>query len=196
MRKRDTNKEQLVVQEAIKMLVTEGFDGFSMNRLARNCDVSVATLYIYYHDKDDLVKKIGISIGRKYFQEMLRDFDPDMAFAEGLRRQWQNRARHALKFPLEAACYDVIRHSVHGDHVMQESLKDFKNVMGKFFRNAVERKELKPMSREVFWAIAYGPLYTLLRFHSEGKSIGGFPFKLTKKTMAATFQLVLKALAP
>jgi hypothetical protein len=119
-----------------------------------------------------------------------------MSFAEGLRKQWENRARHAVKHPLDVACHDVIRHSLHGEYVMQESLKDFKTVMAKFFRNAVERKELKPMAREVFWSIAYGPLYALLRFHAEGKSIGGFPFKLSKKTMEETFQLVLKALKP
>jgi hypothetical protein len=68
--------------------------------------------------------------------------------------------------------------------------------MGKFFKNAVAQKQLRPMPREVFWSIAYGPLYTLLRFHSEGKSIGGFPFKLTRKTMEETFELVIRALEP
>jgi len=176
------------------MLVEEGFEGFSMNKLAKKCGISVATLYIYYQDKDDLVKKIGITIGRRFFEETLKDFDPGMSFAEGLHKQWENRSRHALKYTLETACYEVIRHSVHGDFVLQESLKDFRSTMAKFFKNAIDKKEIKPMSKEVFWSVAYGPLYTLLRFHTEGKSIGGIPFKLTKKTMEETFQLVLKAL--
>ncbi len=34
-----------------------------------------------------------------------------------------------------------------------------------------------------------------LRFQKEGKSIGGRPFKFSKKTMDEAFQLVIKALA-
>jgi hypothetical protein len=35
-----------------------------------------------------------------------------------------------------------------------------------------------------------------LRFHEEGKSIGGRPFKFSKKTMDETLEFVLKALSP
>jgi len=48
----------------------------------------------------------------------------------------------------------------------------------------------------VFWSVAYGPLYTLLRFHEEGKSIGGKPFKFTKQKMDEAFQVVINALTP
>ncbi len=167
-----------------------------MNRLAKVCGVSVATLYIYYADKDDLIKKIGVEIGKNFFCTMLKDFSPDMPFKEGLKKQWENRAKFALKYPNEAACYEIMRHSAHGDYILSESLKDFKAAMGGFFHNAVAKKELTPIGLEVFWSIAYGPLYTLLRFHKEGKSIGGSPFKFSKKTMEEAFELVIKALTP
>lgn len=178
------------------MLVEEGFQGFSMNRLAKACDISVATLYIYYKDKDDLIQKIGVGIGKNFFREMLKDFSPAMSFKEGLKKQWENRSRFALRYPKEVACYEIIRHSTHGDYILHESLKGFKLVMSDFFQNAVNKKELIPVSLEVFWSVAYGPLYTLLRFHSEGKSIGGQPFKFSKKIMEEAFRLAIKALTP
>ena len=183
-------------QHAIAMLVKEGFQGFSMNRLAKNCGISVATLYIYYQDKDDLIKKIGVEIGQNFFYETLKDFSPAMSFKEGLQKQWENRSRFALKYPNEVSCYEIIRHSTHGEHILKESLKDFKTIMGDFFNNAVTKKELIPVSLEVFWSVAYGPLYTLLRFHGEGKSIGGRPFKFSKKAMQESLELVIKALTP
>lgn len=196
MRTRDSVKEELVIHEAIKMLVAHGFDGFSMNRLAKNCGISVATLYIYYKDKDDMVKKIGVILGHNFFSETLKDFDPSMPFKEGLRKQWENRMRFVLKYPLEMACYEIIRHSGHGEYIFTESMKDFKSIMGSFFKNAIARKELVPVTPEVFWSIAYGPLYTLLRFHGEGKSMGGRPFKFSKKMMEEAFDRVIKALTP
>lgn len=196
MRLRDNLKEDVVRGEAIKMLANEGFDGFSMNKLAKGSKVSVATLYIYYKDKESLLKQIGSDIGRTFMQTTLKDFSPKMSFADGLKKQWENRSDFAIKFPLEVACYEILRHSTHGDYINEESFKDFKTVMQEFTHNAIERKELIPVSIEAFWSVAYGPLYTLLRFHNEGKSIGGRKFVFNKEVMDEAFQLTIKALTP
>ncbi|MGQ7946921.1 TetR/AcrR family transcriptional regulator [Flavobacterium sp. WC2509] len=196
MRTRDSNKEEIVKQKAIELLVEKGIEGFSMNRLAKESGVSVATLYIYYSDKDDLIKKIGIEIGHSFFSEMGKDFSPTMPFKEGLRKQWENRSRFALKHPLNVACWELLSHSSYRDFILEESLSDFKIIMGSFFKNAIDKKELIPVSVEVFWSIAYGPLYSLLRFENEGKNFGGGPFKLTQEISEEAFELVIKALTP
>jgi AcrR family transcriptional regulator len=196
MRTRNADKVELVRQKAVELIVSDGFQGFSMNKLAQSCDISVATLYIYYKDKDDLIKKIGSEIGRTFMSETLKNFSPSMSFAEGLKKQWENRARFALKYPKEVACYEIIRHSAHGEYIAEQSLQGFKTAMTEFCRNAVQNKELIPVPADVFWSVAYGPLYTLLRFHGEGKSIGGRPFKFSKKIMEEALQLVIKALTP
>lgn len=196
MRTRDSNKEEIVKQKAIALLVEKGIEGFSMNRLAKESNISVATLYIYYSDKDDLIKKIGIEIGKNFFDEMAKDFSPSMPFKEGLYKQWENRIRFAQSKPLEVSCWELLTHSSYGEYILEKSLLDFKIIMGSFFRNSVEKKELIPISKEIFWSVAYGPLYSLLRFERDGKNFGGGPFKLNKKTIDETFELVLKALTP
>jgi TetR/AcrR family transcriptional repressor of multidrug resistance operon len=196
MRTRNADKELLVRKKAIEMLVREGFQGFSMNKLAAASGISVATLYIYYKDKDDLIQNIGTEIGRQFMCTTLKDFSTNMSFSEGLTIQWENRAAFALKYPKEVACYEIIRHSRHGDLIVEESLKEFKSAMEKFTRNAVKNKELKPVPVDVFWSVAYGPLYTLLRFHEEGKSIGGRKFGFSKKILHEALELVIKALRP
>jgi TetR/AcrR family transcriptional repressor of multidrug resistance operon len=196
MRTRDTNKEEIVKQKAIEMLVKLGIEGFGMNRLAKESGVSVATLYIYYTDKEDLIKKIGIEIGQDFFKEMVSGFLPTMPFKDGLRKQWENRSRFVMAYPIKVACWELLSHSSYRDCILKESLFDFKTLMSDFLKNAIEKKELLPISKEVFWSIAYGPLYTLLRFHNEGKSMAGTPFELTQKTTDEALELVIKALTP
>lgn len=196
MRTRDSNKEEIVKQKAIELLVEKGIEGFSMNRLAKESKISVATLYIYYSDKDDLVRKIGIEIGKNFFAEMAKDFSPSMSFKEGLRKQWENRIRYTQQNPLEVRCWELLTHSSYSESILEQSLLDFKITMGTFFKNAVEKKELVPVSKEVFWSVAYGPLYSLLHFERDGKNFGGGPFKLSQKTTDEAFELVLKALTP
>lgn len=71
---------------------------------------------------------------------------------------------------------------------------DFKASMGMFMHNAVERGEIQPLPLEVYWSVAFAPLYNLLRFHNEGRSLAGMAFVLTDDVLRQTFELVLKAL--
>ena len=196
MRTRDTNKEEIVKQKAIEMLVSQGVEGFGMNRLAKECGVSVATLYIYYSDKEDLIRKIGIEIGKNFFEEMLVGFSPEMSFVDGLRQQWDNRSKFVINFSLQTTCLELLKHSTYGDAILAEITTDFKEQMSKFITKAIENKELLPITFEVFWSIAYGSLYSLLELHREGKSMSGKAFVFTEKIRNEAFNLVIKALTP
>ncbi|MEP7196061.1 MAG: TetR/AcrR family transcriptional regulator [Saprospiraceae bacterium] len=196
MRTRDTDKEDIVRQKAIEMLVEHGIEGFGMNRLSKECGISVATLYIYYANKEDLINKIGIDIGKKFFGEMMKDFSSEMNFVDGLRLQWHNRAHFMMNNLQEVTCWEVLQNSSYSEAIINASIKDFRKSMMLFFQKALANKEITPVSKDVFWSIAYGPLYSLLRFHEKRKSIGGTPFKLTQAIQNETFQLVIKALKP
>lgn len=198
MRIRDVDKEKLVITNAIDQIVRDGFQGFSMNKLAKACNVSVATLYIYYKDKDDLIQKIGAMIALKFFTSTVKNFSLEMSFAEGLWKQWENRADFTMKYPKEVAFFEIIKHSPHGETILAsiKEFSDFRAIMTEFIDNALRNKELIPLTFEVFWSVAYGPLYTLLNLHTAGKSMGGKPFSLTKEMMKEAFQATIKGLKP
>jgi TetR/AcrR family transcriptional repressor of multidrug resistance operon len=196
MRTRNEQKELLVKEKAIELLVKHGFEGFSMQKLAKAAKISPATLYIYYSDKDDLIRKIGIELGIKMSEITLEGFSGKMSFAEGLKKQWENRSRFWLQHQKEAQGYEVIRHSPHGHYVTSMTTGYFKPVMQEFAENAIRNKELRPMPFEVFWSIAYGPLYTMIKFHLEGGVRTDHHFQFSKKLMYEALELVLKALKP
>ncbi|SCY27538.1 transcriptional regulator, TetR family [Flavobacterium anhuiense] len=196
MRTRDINKEEIVKQKAIEMIVNQGIEGFGMNRLAKECGISVATLYIYYSDKEDLIRKIGIEIGQNFFEKMFDGFSTDMSFRDGLRNQWENRIYFTQNFALQATCFELLRHSTYGDAIIQEVTGEYKQMMTEFMLSAIERKELISVPYEVFWSIAYGSLYSLLEFHRDGKSMSGKSFVLKEEIKNEAFNLVLKALTP
>jgi hypothetical protein len=61
-------------------------------------------------------------------------------------------------------------------------------------KNAVERGEIDPLPLEVYWSMAFAPLYNLITFHYRGESIAKKPFRLSEKILWQTFALVIKAL--
>lgn len=196
MRTRNEHKEQLVEEKALELLVTHGFDGFSMQKLAKAANVSPATLYIYYKDKEDLITQLGMIHGTKMVDVTLEGFDPHMSFEDGLRLQWRNRARYWLENPMEAKFFDLLSHTPYHKVIAMKMNDRFREVMTVFGRNAVEKNELVRVPFEVYWSIAFAPLYNLIRFHFEGQSKGGKPFTWSDEIMEQTLSLVIKALKP
>lgn len=196
MRVRDEAKVQMVKEKVMEMVVSDGLEGFSVNKLAKACKISVATVYIYYKDKDDLITQVALEEARRMTGITLGNFDPSMPFREGLRQQWANRAKYALENPVEITFFEQLRTSTYQEQVMKAIIDDFKTVLGQFMCNAVARGEIEELPLEVYWSVAFAPLYSLLRFHNDGVSLGGKKFKLDDDLIWRTFELVIKGLTP
>ncbi|MBT2619896.1 MULTISPECIES: TetR/AcrR family transcriptional regulator [Chryseobacterium] len=194
MRIKDTDKRELIQTEAIKMIIKDGLEGFSMNKLAKACKISVATPYIYYKDRDDLILTIAKEVGQKMSDAILKDFDPDAHFEEGLRVQWKNRYSYITTNQDKHLFFEQLRNSSYQEEFLHHFLRGFKEILGRFLENAVKRGELDQMPFEVYWSVAFSPMYSLARFHNEGKSLGGKVFKMTDEILWQTFDLVVKAL--
>ena len=185
------------------MLVREGLDGFSMQRLARAARVSPATLYIYFKDRDDLLFQLFKAEMEKMAAVTLEGFDPELSFAEGLKIQWRNRARYCLSHPLEAEFLEHVRHSPYHARFLPRLDPKFFEQMSLFVKNAIRRKEMLSVPKEVFWSVAYAPLYQLLKFHQSGTGLSGRPsvrgekaFAFDEDTLDLALALVIKALKP
>src|SRR3954471_19894852 len=111
MRRRDLDKQQTIRRRALALIVRDGVDGFSMQKLAKAARVSPATLYIYFKNRDDLIFQLYKEEMEKMFTATLEGFDPDGSFADGLRVQWKNRARYSLEHTLEGQFLEQMRHS-------------------------------------------------------------------------------------
>lgn len=196
MRPRDENKLQSIKLKAVEMIAREGLEGFSINKLAKAAGVSPATIYIYFKDKEDLITSVSVEEGEKMSRATLKDFNPEMSFADGLWVQWKNRANYMLNNQVSEAFWEQVKNSVYRDEMVSKVTENFRQSMGQFMKNAVARGQVNTMPLEVYWSVAFAPLYNLIRFHNEGKSLAGQRFVFSNKMMKQTFDLVLKALTP
>jgi TetR/AcrR family transcriptional repressor of multidrug resistance operon len=194
MRYRDENKVQAIRESAIAMVAKDGLENFGINRLAKAAGVSPATIYIYYKDKEDLLTSISIEEGLKMTTATLKNFSPDMSFKEGLWVQWKNRAAFALDNHLSAEFFEQLRNSTYKDKMLEAISEAFQSAMGNYVKNAIDRGEINEMQLEVYWSVAFAPLYSLIKFHNEGQSLGGRKFKFSEKVMKETFDCVVKGL--
>jgi len=196
MRPRDENKEQLIRQKAIELIVDNGLDGFSVSKLAKAAAVSPATIYIYYKDKDDMITRLCIDVASKMLDYSFANFSPEMDFAVGLKVQWKNRMDYFIKFPAEMEFIEIMRYTHYYNEASKTLTTNFGAVLGPFMENSIRKKQLVALPFEVYWSIAFAPLYQLMKYHHQGSSHVNSTFELNEEVSMQTLELVLKALKP
>jgi TetR/AcrR family transcriptional repressor of multidrug resistance operon len=195
MRARDENKEAAIREKAIELIVNEGFSGFSMGKLAKAANVSPATLYIYYKNKEDLLNSLYNNVHATFIEMALQDFDPNSSLEKGLMQQWKNRLRHIEEHPYHFRFTEQFKNSPLINH-KDVNTEEFKEIMKQFVTGTIKRGELQPMEPELFWALAFGPFYSLTRFHIAGKSMMNDTYSITEQKLKTLIQIVVKALKP
>lgn len=195
MRVRDENKEAAIRDKAMEMIVKGGFEALSMQKLARAANISPATIYIYYRNREDLLHQLYHHSQEKFAEFALRGFSPDVSLEEGLWVQWKNRMEFIMDYPICYRFFEQFRNSplINNTNV---KMAYFRENMMMFTKNAMRRGELKKMDPELFWAIAYGTLYSLVRFHLQERKMMSENFRLTDAKLRQALKMVVKALKP
>ncbi len=195
MRTRDESKEACLKAKAMEMIVAEGFDGLSMQKLAKAAGVSPATIYIYWKNREDLLNQLFHEIQDRFTEEALVGFHPELSLREGLWLQWQNRLRFIQTHPVQFTFYERFRHSA---LINRGNLKFslFKDNMQQFVANAVARGEMVAMPPELYWSMAYAPFYALVRCEMQEKCTLSDRFQLTDDVLRHAFDMVVQAFKP
>lgn len=72
MRRKDDEKEQHIKDAVIEVVLSEGFGGASVSKIANRAGVASATLYIYYDNKESMLKSIYAECSEEMFDILLK----------------------------------------------------------------------------------------------------------------------------
>jgi AcrR family transcriptional regulator len=194
MRPKDENKELAVKQAALRMIVTDGFKGLSMQKLAKAAGVSPATIYIYYKDRNDLLHQLYLEVLNRTNKAALAGFSPDMSFAEGMKILWVNRFRYYRQHPDDFHFINQFINSPLIAKVLTREPDFYKEAMQAFYKNAVHKGEIPDLQLEVFWPVAFAPLYQLINFSLQETVHPQPKMEISESTLEKALSLVLKAL--
>jgi AcrR family transcriptional regulator len=75
MRRKDENKKEAIFEATISLLNEIGFYQISMSKIAKRAGVSSATIYVYFEDKDDMIRKLYLDCKAKLSSFVINDLD-------------------------------------------------------------------------------------------------------------------------
>ena len=164
MRTRDQSKYDAIVSASIQLINTLGFDGISISKIAKKAEVSPATIYIYFENKDDLFSKLYIDIRKKTSQAALQGLRDEMTIEQIFKSIWYSSFTYNLNHPE----YLVFREQFEQTSMMK-NIKESEFELYQFVRNLLRRgideNVVKDHPLPILTAFAFMPVITLLKFH-------------------------------
>jgi len=101
MRRKDENKKEAIFEATISLLNEIGFYQISMSKIAKRAGVSVATIYVYFEDKDDMIRKLYLDVKNKFSAFSIQDLDEKKSVQQNI----EHIMRRALDF--------IVKHKDH-----------------------------------------------------------------------------------
>ncbi len=163
------DKRQQILSAAEKLIAEVGFQGLSMQKLAKEAGVAAGTIYRYFDDKDHLIDDVRVLVTQRVadaVQEGVNDSDP---IKQRYRTMWLNI------WNLAGTNLAAIKNRVQYDSLPITNSLNFRELERKMFAQVEllfnEGKEqglFKPLDNEVLSGLSLAASVSLARKHSLG----------------------------
>jgi AcrR family transcriptional regulator len=161
MRIKDELKQDALFNATIKLVNEIGFVASSVSKIAREADVSPATIYVYYKNKEDLLLSTYINIKQILSEEILRDFDDSLPIRDTLKNLWLNMFRYIAKHPEQFQYSEQFANSPYCSLVNKADLDSYFEPVYRILNKGIEQKIIKNVSMDILATFIFYPIVTL-----------------------------------
>jgi AcrR family transcriptional regulator len=164
MRTRDQKKYNAIVKSSLELTNKLGFSGISMSKIAKRANVSPATIYIYFKNKDDLLTAIYCDIRKKAGDYVLANINTNMSIKEQFKAIWIS----SFSFYLNHPEYIQYREQFEQTKMMKEVNADefeLNKYTIEILTKGIENKLIQDHPIPILISFAFFPIITLIRFH-------------------------------
>jgi AcrR family transcriptional regulator len=163
MRVKDDEKANRIYQAAIKIINQEGFQGSSMCKIASEAAVSPATIYLYFENKDDMIKKLFIQLklkmGKSYFGS-----ESDLSPSKGtFRTIWLNHYQYVIDNIDEYHFLENFSNSPLIEHIEKEHNVDYCPAFESLFDQSKAVKLIQPLHNDIIYSLLFAPISLLVK---------------------------------
>jgi len=164
MRVKDENKNDAIFNATIDLLNEIGFSDISMSKIAKRAGVSPSTLYVYFENKDDMLKKTYLYVKNKMLESLEGILDGGMEVEETVALLM----RTLLVYLLENRSYFLFAEQFDNSPLLSKlCLKNEADSLMSVYYNYVDRAKaggvLKQMDTALLMAYCYYPVAFLAK---------------------------------
>ncbi len=158
------DKRQAILKAAQTLLAQYGFHGFSMKQLAREAGIAAGTVYLYFQDKESVIRELHreiiIHLGREWFADTGDLKAPRDQFQDYWLKLWDICTRN----PDRVMCKNQFDNLPPASfQALAENTQEGFQPLYALLRTAREQKLLKPLPDEVLLCLGMETCVALAR---------------------------------
>lgn len=188
MKIQDEKKKEAIFDATIKLVNKIGFAAASVAKIAKEANVSPATIYIYHKSKEDLLTSIYIELKRKKSSASMEGFDESAPLKESLRNLWSN----SFKFVSEHEDYlqyiEQFTNSPYNDRVDDTKGGEIFQPFLAALDAAAKERIIKEVDSDILAAFIFHPITILSNIRASRN------FRVTRKNIEAAFEMAWDAI--
>lgn len=168
MRIKDEEKIPKIYKAAIVVVNRAGLEGCSMSKIASEAGIAPATIYLYFDNKDDMMKKLFIHVkqgmGNSYFSH-----DSELTVSKGtFRTIWFNHYQYIINNIDEYIFLENFSNSPQLSHIEKEYMLDYCPVFESLFNRSKTEGLLQPLQNDIIYSLLFAPLSQLVKKEKNG----------------------------
>jgi AcrR family transcriptional regulator len=172
MRTKDDEKVNRIYRAAIKIVNSDGFQGSSMSKIAKEADVSAATIYLYFENKDDMTRQLFIHLKAKMGHSYFND-ETDLSPSKGtFRTLWLNHYQYITENIEEYNFLENFSNCPLIEKIENEHKLDYCPIFESIFNKSKSGGLLLNLNNDLLFSLLFSPInYLVKKSKSTGNTI-------------------------
>lgn len=189
IRTKSNEKRIALLNATLHLVNNNGFHDAPMWKIAKMADVSPATIYIYFENKQDLINKLYLETKTSFSEYAFKEYLPNLPVKNGFELIWRNIAHFKLNQVEEAIflsqCDNIA--TMVDEASRQEGLKNLQPLLDLWERGQKEGI-IKNISPYLLYAYTIYPLAFLMTMQKRND------FELTETNLSEAFESAWNAI--
>ena len=162
------DKRSALVDATIALVNNNGFHAAPMSKIAKMANVSPATIYLYFENKQDLVNRVYLEVKEKYTEYAFETYTAQMDIQQGFELIWHRIANFKLKQTKEALFLAQCDNTPMIDEPSRnEGIKHLQPLLDLWERGK-HQGIIKPISPYLLYAYTINPISFLMVMQQRG----------------------------
>ena len=180
-RVKSNEKRIALLKATLSLVINKGFHDAPMSKIAKLAEVSPATIYIYFENKQDLINQLYLEIKASFSTKAFKNYDVNKPIKESIQQIWFNIANFKLNEVEEANFLSQCDNTpMIDEESRQKGLKHLQPLLDLWERGQ-QKGVIKLISPYLLYAYTIYPLAFLTTMQQKDS------FKLTEKNLNEAF---------
>ncbi len=169
MKARDTRKEEAICHASIDLINRKGLSETSMSQIARQANVSPATIYIYFKNKEDLLRQLYLRVQRDAMQNIFNGYESFLPIDESFKILLRKAYQYFLRKPEHFTFLEQYSNSPLLQIIDEREQEKYFAPLFQLFDRGKQNRLIKDLPNEMLLSFTFYPIMQLVKYHQSGK---------------------------